>query len=60
MNSKITRQTRIVIDLAPVWSAFILGMWLVIIRPLGPQLALVPGDLGDARFNNYVLEQFFR
>jgi len=60
MDSKITRLSRAVINQAPVWVLFILGMWLVIIRPLGAQLALVPGDLGDARFNNYVLEQFFR
>jgi hypothetical protein len=44
---------------APVWILLILGMWLVIFRPLGPQLALIPGDLGDARFNNYILEHFY-
>ena len=27
---------------------------------LGPHLTLVPGDLGDARFNNYILEHFFQ
>ena len=59
MDSKIIRLGRAVINQAPVWVLFILGMWLVIIRPLGAQLALVPGDLGDARLNNYVLEQFF-
>jgi hypothetical protein len=49
-----------VIDQAPVWLLLILGMWLVILRPLGVHMALVPGDLGDARFNNYILEHFFR
>ena len=44
---------------APVIIFLILGMWLVILKPLGPHLALVPGNLGDARFNNYVLEHFF-
>lgn len=48
------------INLAPIWLIGILGLWLVVIRPLGPHLALVPGDLGDARFNNYLLEHFYR
>ena len=26
----------------------------------GPDRALIPGDLGDARFNNYILEHFHR
>jgi hypothetical protein len=60
MNLDIDKRFRGAINQAPVWIVFILGLWLVILRPLGPHLALVPGDLGDARFNNYVLEQFFR
>ena len=60
MNFDIIRHLRRVIDQAPIWILLILGLWLVILRPLGPHLALVPGDLGDARFNNYVLEHFFR
>lgn len=38
---------------------FVLGMWLV---PLAQtcQLACVPGDFGDARFNGIVLEHFYR
>ena len=38
---------------AIVWIAFFLGLWLVIARSLEPYFALIPGDLGDARFNNY-------
>jgi hypothetical protein len=60
INFDITWRLRRVIDQAPVWILFILGLWLVILRPLEPHLALVPGDLGDTRFNNYVLEHFFR
>jgi len=60
MNQGITKRLRRVIDQAPVWLLLILGIWLVILRPLGAHLSLVPGDLGDARFNNYVLEHFFR
>jgi len=59
MKGGINRLIRKIIDHAPVWILFLLGLWLVILRPLGPHLALVPGDLGDARFNNYVLEHFF-
>jgi hypothetical protein len=60
MNYRLTRLLRRVIDQAPVWLLLILGMWLVVLRPLGAHMALVPGDLGDARFNNYILEHFFR
>jgi len=41
-------------------SVFALGLWLVVIQPMGPGFRLVPGDLGDARFNNFILEHFFR
>jgi hypothetical protein len=60
MNTSITRRLGKVIDQAPVWILLILGMWLVVLRPLGAHLVLIPGDLGDARFNNYILEHFFR
>jgi hypothetical protein len=45
---------------APVLIILILGMWLVVLRPLGPDLTKLPGDLGDTRFNNYIVEHFFR
>ena len=45
---------------APAWLPFLLGFWLVALRPLGLQLQNIPGDLVDARFNSYVLEHFFR
>jgi hypothetical protein len=35
---------------------FFLGIWYFCIRILGYGLELVPGDLGDARFINYLLE----
>ncbi len=50
-------------DRLPRWlpplALFTLGMWLV---PLAQtcQLACVPGDFGDARFNGIVLEHFYR
>lgn len=45
---------------SPFLIAFALGFWLAVVRPLGPQLTQLPGDLGDGRFNNYVLEHFYR
>ncbi len=37
---------------------FLWGMWSFPLAMLGPERNLVPGDMGDARFNNYVLEHF--
>lgn len=39
---------------------FLVGIWSVPLAIFGPDRALVPGDLGDARFNNYILEHFHR
>jgi hypothetical protein len=39
---------------------FFVGIWSVPLAIFGPDRALVPGDLGDARFNNYILEHFHR
>ncbi len=46
--------------LIPVGIFLLVGLWFVVIKPLGPGLSLVPGDLGDARFNNYILEHFYQ
>jgi hypothetical protein len=40
--------------------AFILGIWYFCMRILGYNLELVPGDLGDSRFINYLLEHGYR
>lgn len=39
---------------------FMVGLWMVPLAIFGPDRALIPGDLGDARFNNYILEHFHR
>lgn len=39
---------------------FLIGIWSVPLALFGPDRALIPGDLGDARFNNYILEHFHR
>ncbi len=43
-----------------IGSLLAVGLWLVVIRPLGPGMTLIPGDLGDARLVNYVLEHFYQ
>jgi hypothetical protein len=37
---------------------FLWGMWSFPLALFGPDRNLVPGDLGDARLNNFVLEHF--
>lgn len=44
---------------APIWIIFLLGLWLVVLKEFGPHWEWVPGDMGDGRFNNYILEHFF-
>lgn len=44
---------------AIIWIVLIFGIVVVVIRPFGSDMSRAPGDLGDARFNNYVLEHFF-
>jgi hypothetical protein len=39
---------------------FLVGIWSVPLAIFGPDRALIPGDLGDARFNNYILEHAHR
>jgi len=39
---------------------FIIGFWLIVMRPLSPNLSQLPGDLIDTRFNNYILEHDYR
>jgi hypothetical protein len=45
---------------ALILAAFVLGLWLVVITPLGPNLTSMPGSVVDGRFINYVLEHFNR
>lgn len=40
--------------------AFILGVWYFCVRLLGYNLEYIPGDLGDSRFINYLLEHGHR
>ncbi len=43
-----------------IFLIFLVSLWLIVIHPLGPNLSRLPGDLGDSRFNNYILEHDFR
>ncbi len=44
----------------PFWLGFILGFWFITLNITGHSFAFYPGDLGDARFNNYILEHDYR
>ncbi len=57
-NRKLSLQ--VLFDWLVIFFIFLIGFWLIIIRPLGPNLSRLPGDLGDTRFNNYILEHDFR
>ena len=59
-SENLLSKSLIVLNQAFPWFLFILGLWLIVIKPFGGHFEFVPGDLGDARFNNYILEHFFR
>lgn len=40
--------------------AFLLGIWYFCIRILGYGFEFIPGDMGDSRFINYLLEHAYR
>ncbi len=50
---------RLIHTAAPI-IAFIIGIWYFCIRILGYQLEYIPGDLGDSRFINFLLEHGHR
>jgi hypothetical protein len=39
---------------------FLLAFLFVVVKPLSPNLGQIPGNLGDSRFNNYILEHNYR
>ena len=49
-----------ILNWAVILAIFLVGFWFIVIQPLGLNLSQMPGDLGDTRFNNYILEHDFR
>ena len=47
-------------DFIVPWAIFLGGLWFSVIKAMGSGFSLIPGDLGDNRFNNFVLEHFYR
>lgn len=41
-------------------SGLVAGMWFIAFNAVGSDFSFFPGDLGDARFNNYLLEHAYR
>ena len=39
---------------------FVVGIYFCVLLPFGPGSPNLPGDLGDARLNHYILEHFYR
>ena len=39
---------------------FAICFWLIVVRPLGPNLSQIPGDLGSTRTNTFILEHDYR
>ena len=60
MNKNVKSISREVFNWFVILAIFSISLWLIVIRPLGPNLSRLPGDLGDTRFNNYILEHNFR
>lgn len=47
------------LDWALIWGIFALGIYLIVLNQFGPDWSMVPGNLSDGRFNNYILEHFY-
>ena len=60
MLQYILKRYRPLLNQALIWLLFAFSFWLIESKMFGLNFALIPGDLGDARFNNYILEHFFR
>lgn len=60
MNKNVKSSSRKIFNWLEILAIFGISLWLIVIRPLGPNLSRLPGDLGDTRFNNYILEHDFR
>lgn len=62
MISPVLRWTKKAVPLLPglalAMVLFGTGMYSFPLALLGPERAMLPGDLGDSRFNNYILEHF--
>jgi hypothetical protein len=60
INKNVKSSLREIFNWLEILAIFGISLWLIVIRPLGPNLSRLPGDLGDSRFNNYILEHDFR
>jgi hypothetical protein len=55
-----SKNAKIIFAQTLIWTVFIVTLWLVVLRSYGPRWEFVPSDLADGRFNNYILEHFFK
>ncbi len=54
------KRSSLVFDWLIIVLILMIGLWLIVIKPLGPNLSLLPGELVDNRLDIYLLEHFFR
>ncbi len=62
-NCKLSNKKKmihIILQYGIVIFIFLIGLWFAVIKPMSPNFSNIPGDLGDARFNNYILEHFYK
>jgi hypothetical protein len=45
---------------APILILFSIGIYFAVLRPMEPHFSGLPGDITDARLNNYILEHDYR
>jgi hypothetical protein len=52
-------KAKTIISSWPFWFGLILGIFFLLLPVIGTYFTYFPGDLGDARFNNYLLEHAY-
>jgi hypothetical protein len=57
---RTSRPYKFPFDQPVILGTFIAAIYLIVIKPMGAGFEMLPGDLGDARLNNYILEHFYR
>lgn len=56
----VMRRTGLALAFVMPVALLLYGLWTFPLSLFGPDRSRIPGDRGDARFNNYVLEHFHR
>lgn len=60
MHFQVNKEFKLHLGKFIPWGIFILSIWLIAVRSLGASWDQIPGNMGDGRFNNFILEHFSR